>query len=159
MQIILILQVCAFGPLWEECIVRVGCAAALVRGAAMAGGRAVRAGLPLYQHAYSERTRALDHLVRAHTNHDTFEAFVQRVRDPVPRAPPALPPGGGRLAAALLDHAASAWPTSDEAHDISPRPLKRLGPFKRPPNTTPAPLSAPITSAPPAIQPAPRRNR
>lgn len=80
-------QVVAFGPLWEECVVRVGCAAALVRAAACCGGRAVRAGLPLYLHAYTERARELAALVAAHSLPTTFEAFVERMRDPVPAGP------------------------------------------------------------------------
>lgn len=78
------LQVCVFGPLWEESVVRARCAGALVRGAAQAGGRSVRATLPLYQHAYSERARTLQALVHHHTLPTTFERFVQRVRDPLP---------------------------------------------------------------------------
>lgn len=73
-----------FGPLWEESIVSVSCAASLVRAAAVAGGRAVRATLPLYHHAFAERARSLHAIVTAHTQPTTFEEFVQRVRDPVP---------------------------------------------------------------------------
>ncbi|CAH2094532.1 unnamed protein product [Euphydryas editha] len=145
-------DVAVFGPLWEECIIRVGCSAALVRGAAFAGGRAVRATMPLYQHACSERARDLDALVAHHTLPATFETFVTRVREPVPPAAPqrdsALPPdqSSGRLANALLDHGASSW-GGGEPHSVSPRPTKRLGPFKRPPPAaTPQP-------------PAPRHNR
>lgn len=83
------LQVNVFGPLWEECIIRVGCAAALVRGAAFSGGRAVRATMPLYQHAYAERARSLDALVHQHTLPATFERFVERIREPVPSDQPA----------------------------------------------------------------------
>ncbi|XP_075982938.1 putative Rho GTPase-activating protein CG5521 isoform X2 [Anticarsia gemmatalis] len=158
-------DVSVFGPLWEECIIRVSCCAALVRAAAFSGGRAVRATMPLYQHAYSERARELDALVKHHTMPTTFEHFVERVRQPVP--PPAAPPdqGSGRLAAALLDHGASAWSGGAEAHGVSPRPSKRLGPFKRPAAGAgpPAPHAAPPLSGPPALLapagPAPRRNR
>ncbi|XP_045502875.1 probable Rho GTPase-activating protein CG5521 isoform X2 [Colias croceus] len=134
-----------FGPLWEECVVRARCGAALVRGAAFAGGRAVRATMPLYQHACSERARDLDALVAAHTLPTPFETFVTRVRDPVHAHPPPADQNSGRLAAALLDHGANTW-ASCEPHSVSPRPVKRLGPFKRPQQ-----------AAPPA--PAPRRNR
>lgn len=81
-------DVAVFGPLWEECIIRVSCCAALVRCATFAGGRAVRATMPLYQHAYSERARELDALVAAHTMPTTFETFVERLREPVPDPPP-----------------------------------------------------------------------
>ncbi|PZC71027.1 hypothetical protein B5X24_HaOG214431 [Helicoverpa armigera] len=155
-------DVCVFGPLWEECIIRVSCVAALVRGAAVAGGRAVRAGMALYQHAYAERSRELDALVRAHTLPSTFETFVERLRDPVPATQP-HDQGTGRLAAALLDHGASAWAGSGDTHGVSPRPSKRLGPFKRPPhNAHPAPHTAPPLTAPPPLSApssAPRRNR
>jgi hypothetical protein len=77
-------KVCAFGPVWEESVVRVRGAAGLVRGAAFAGGRAVRATMPLYQHAHAERARALDALVLHHTLPVTQELFVQRLREPVP---------------------------------------------------------------------------
>ncbi|CAH0728447.1 unnamed protein product, partial [Brenthis ino] len=130
-------DVAVFGPLWEECLVRVSCGAALVRGAAFAGGRAVRATMPLYQHACSERARDLDALVAHHTLPATFETFVTRVRDPVPHAPHHVPHGAdqssGRLANALIDHGA-AW-SGCEPHSVSPRPTKRHGPFKRPPQT------------------------
>ncbi|KAI8425218.1 hypothetical protein MSG28_007030, partial [Choristoneura fumiferana] len=66
-------SVAVFGPLWEECLVPVECAAALVRGAAWAGGRAVRATMPLYQHAYCERARSLQAVVAHHTHPSTFE--------------------------------------------------------------------------------------
>ncbi|KPI92408.1 Ral GTPase-activating protein subunit alpha-2 [Papilio xuthus] len=145
-------DVSVFGPLWEECVVRVSCGAALVRGAAFAGGRAVRATMPLYQHACSERARGLDALVAHHTQPATFEHFVQRVRDPVPPpppVPPALAPphdqpdqGSGRLAAALLDHGASSW-GGGAPHTVSPRPSKRLGPFKRPQAAPSGPQTAP----------------
>ncbi|XP_045537724.1 probable Rho GTPase-activating protein CG5521 [Papilio machaon] len=145
-------DVSVFGPLWEECVVRVSCGAALVRGAAFAGGRAVRATMPLYQHACSERARGLDALVAHHTQPTTFEHFVQRVRDPVPPPPPAPPnmapphdqpeQGSGRLAAALLDHGASSW-GSGTPHTVSPRPSKRLGPFKRPQPGPSGPQTAP----------------
>lgn len=79
-----IFQVCVFGPIWEESIIRVSCCGALVRSAAFAGGRAVRATMPLYQHAYSERARTLDALVHHHTLPTTFERFVERVREPLP---------------------------------------------------------------------------
>ncbi|KAL0869252.1 hypothetical protein ABMA27_007522 [Loxostege sticticalis] len=162
-----------FGPLWEECIIRVGCAAALVRGAAFSGGRAVRATMPLYQHAYAERARSLDALVHQHTLPATFERFVERIREPVPSDQPAAQTvtaaeqGSGRLAAALLDHGASAWGGAvsaggGDAHAVSPRPAKRLGalgPFKRPLVPHPAPHSAPIAAPNPAPNPAPRRNR
>lgn len=92
-------QVAVFGPLWEECIIRVGCAAALVRGAAFAGGRAVRATMPLYQHACSERARDLDALVAHHSLPATFETFVTRVREPVP---PAAHPDCSRAAGTLI---------------------------------------------------------
>ncbi|XP_050671988.1 probable Rho GTPase-activating protein CG5521 [Leptidea sinapis] len=147
-----------FGPLWEECIVRVSCCAALVRGAAFAGGRAVRATMPLYQHACSERARDLEHLRAAHTLPATFEHFVTRVRDPLP-APSAhstgdTPPdqSSGRLANALLDHGTTTWPS--EPQTISPRPIKRLGPFKRPLQNAPSQNSQ-VTHP----QPTPRRNR
>ncbi|XP_059053415.1 probable Rho GTPase-activating protein CG5521 [Achroia grisella] len=173
-----------FGPVWEEMVVRVECAAALARGAAAAGGRAVRATMPLYQHAYTERARALHALVHAHTHPATFEHFVERVREPVPAPATAVQAahaeqGSGRLAAALLDHGASTWGAAADNHSVSPRPAKRLGPFKRPPATLagpatapphvtqqpplaphvsgPAPAPAPPTATPPA--PAPRRNR
>ncbi|XP_072930014.1 probable Rho GTPase-activating protein CG5521 [Epargyreus clarus] len=145
-----------FGPIWEESVVRVSCGAALVRAAAFAGGRAVRATMPLYQHACSERARDLDALVAHHTQPTTFEHFVTRLREPLPPAAPAQPPahatteqGSGRLANALLDHGASAWGGAGEPHAVSPRPAKRLGPFKRP--LTHQPATAPA--------PAPRRNR
>ncbi|XP_052756365.1 probable Rho GTPase-activating protein CG5521 isoform X2 [Galleria mellonella] len=172
-----------FGPLWEEMVVRVECGAALARCAAAAGGRAVRATMPLYQHAYSERARSLHALVHNHTQPATFEHFVQRVREPVPPVPPShTEQASSRLAAALLDHGANAWGASTDGHSVSPRPTKRLGPFKR----SPAPLSAPATAPPhlshsnpllplhtaptapatsaataiaPAPAPAPRRNR
>ncbi|XP_026315132.1 probable Rho GTPase-activating protein CG5521 isoform X3 [Hyposmocoma kahamanoa] len=155
-------DVSVFGPLWEECIVHVSCAAALVRGAAFAGGRAVRATMPLYQHAYSERARSLDALVHHHTQPTTFEHFVERIREPVALQPAlsntAAEQGSGRLAAALLDHGASTWGTSNETHTISPRPVKRLGPFKRPLTTHAGPQTAPpATQITPA--PVPRRNR
>ncbi|KAI5643128.1 rap/ran-GAP domain-containing protein [Phthorimaea operculella] len=217
-----------FGPLWEEMVVRVSCAAALVRGAAFAGGRAVRATMPLYQHAYSERARCLDNLVHHHTLPTTFETFVERIREPIPsnhtqqltagkiaiqdsalsielqatmplyqserarcldkllhhhtlptmfetfveriREPitrnnslQVKQQGSGRLAAALLDHGASGWGAPSESHAVSPRPAKRLGPFKRPLTThagAPGHHAGPQT-APPAGQPAPfpRRGR
>ncbi|GBP16667.1 Probable Rho GTPase-activating protein CG5521 [Eumeta japonica] len=147
-----------FGPLWDECVVSVSCAAALVRGAAFAGGRAVRSTMPLYQHAYTERARSLDALVHHHTQPTTFENFVERVREPVPQMPhdANLPTvkteqNSGRLAAALLDHGASGWVVAADTHTTSPRPLKRLGPFKRQAHTPPA--------SPPAPQPAPRKHR
>ncbi|KAM3962462.1 LOW QUALITY PROTEIN: putative Rho GTPase-activating protein CG5521 [Aphomia sociella] len=175
-------DVAVFGPLCEEMVVRVSCAAALARCAAAAGGRAVRATMPLYQHAYSERARTLDALVQLHTQPATYEHFVERVREPVPVHAPATATddaeqSSSRLAAALLDHGANAWGTSGDGHTVSPRPSKRLGPFKRPP----APLAAPATAPPhlpnphpplpthaapapalpatPAPAPAPRRNR
>lgn len=86
-------QVAVFGPVWEECIIRVSCAAALVRCAAFSGGRAVRATMALYQHAYSERARELGALVAAHTMPTTFEHFVERMREPVPDPPPPAPHG------------------------------------------------------------------
>ncbi|XP_049877742.1 probable Rho GTPase-activating protein CG5521 [Pectinophora gossypiella] len=147
------------GPLWEQGVARVAGAAALVRGAAVAGGRCVRATMPLYQHAYSERARTLHALVALHTQPTTFETFVERVREPVP--PPHQPPppeqGTGRLAAALLDHGANTWSVSNETHSVSPRPAKRLGPFKRPVATPAGPHTAPPLTGPPA--PVPRRNR
>ncbi|XP_022817370.1 probable Rho GTPase-activating protein CG5521 isoform X1 [Spodoptera litura] len=157
-------DVCVFGPLWEECVVRVSCAAALVRAAACCGGRAVRATMALYQHAYTERARELAALVAAHSLPSTFEAFVECMRDPVPAAPPAPhDQGTGRLAAALLDHGASGWSGGGDNHGVSPRPSKRLGPFKRPPQTAhPAPHTAPPLSGPPPLAapaPASRRNR
>lgn len=85
-------DVALFGPLWEECVVGAGCGAALVRGAAFAGGRAVRATMPLYQHACSERARDLDALVHHHTLPATFETFVTRIREPV-AAPQPCPAG------------------------------------------------------------------
>lgn len=78
-----------FGPLWEECLIGLRGCAALVRAAAVAGGRAVRATMPLYQHAYAERARSLDALVAQHTLPATFEAFVERLREPVPAPAPA----------------------------------------------------------------------
>lgn len=87
-------DVCVFGPVWEESIIRVSGGAALVRCAAFSGGRAVRATMALYQHAYSERARTLHALVAAHTLPTTFEDFVERVRLPVPpnHAPGNQPP-------------------------------------------------------------------
>lgn len=76
----------AFGPLWEESVVASASAAPLVRAAAVAGGRAVRATLPLYHHAYAERARSLLATAHAHKQPTTFEEFVERVRDPVPAA-------------------------------------------------------------------------
>ncbi|KAJ8713919.1 hypothetical protein PYW08_007539 [Mythimna loreyi] len=155
-------DVCVFGPLWEECIIRVQCCAALVRGAAFSGGRAVRATMPLYQHAYSERARELAALVTQHTLPTTFESFVERMREPAPPPPAPHDQGTGRLAAALLDHGASGWGGSGDTHGVSPRPSKRLGPFKRPPhNPHPAPHTAPpLTAPPPLAAPGPlRRNR
>ncbi|XP_068618842.1 probable Rho GTPase-activating protein CG5521 isoform X2 [Battus philenor] len=150
-------DVSVFGPVWEECVVGVSCSAALVRGAAFAGGRAVRATMPLYQHACSERARGLDALAAHHTQPATFETFVQRVREPVSPSP--SPPadnipdhGSGRLAAALLDHGANAW-TTNAPHTVSPRPVKRLGPFKRPQPVPTGPQTAPPEA------PTPRRNR
>ncbi|CAB3248898.1 unnamed protein product [Arctia plantaginis] len=156
-------DVAVFGPVWEECIIRVSCSAALVRCAAFSGGRAVRATMALYQHAYAERARELDALVAAHTMPTTFEHFVERMREPVPDPPPPHDQSGGRLAAALLDHGASAWGGA-EAHGASPRAARRLGPFKRPAGAAPpAPLTAPPLAAPPALMApalaAPRRNR
>ncbi|CAG4931760.1 unnamed protein product [Parnassius apollo] len=136
-------DVAVFGPVWEECVVRVRAGAALVRGAAFAGGRAVRATMPLYQHACSERARGLDALASHHPLPATFEHFVPRVRDPVPPdQPPATDQGSGRLAAALLDHGANSWATGTQ-HTVSPRPVKRLGPFKRPQPLQNAPQTAP----------------
>ncbi|KAG6460484.1 hypothetical protein O3G_MSEX012013 [Manduca sexta] len=155
-------DVAVFGPLWEECIIHVSCCAALVRGAAFAGGRAVRATMPLYQHAYSERARSLDALVHHHTQPTTFEQFVERIREPVPQHAPNTETGGGggsgsgRLAAALLDAGASAWGGAVETHSVSPRPVKRLGPFKRLPHVPGAPHTAPLPSDP---APSLRRNR
>ncbi|XP_045527991.1 probable Rho GTPase-activating protein CG5521 isoform X1 [Pieris brassicae] len=143
-----------FGPLWEECIVRVSCCAALVRGAAFAGGRAVRATMPLYQHACSERARDLDALVATHTHATPFEHFVTRIRAPLHTHQQQTDQSSGRLANALLDHGASGWSNS-EPHTVSPRPVKRLGPFKRPLQ----PTSAPHTAPPSVPAPAPRRNR
>ncbi|XP_013192086.2 probable Rho GTPase-activating protein CG5521 isoform X1 [Amyelois transitella] len=160
-------DVAVFGPLWEECIIRVSCCAALVRGAAFAGGRSVRATMPLYQHAHAERARGLDALVAHHTQPTTFESFVERIREPVPQhqsATNAVPEqGSGRLAAALLDHGA-AWSGGGDGHAVSPRPAKRLGPFRRgappaPPAPHTAPPHAPQPLLPPQPQPAPRRNR
>ncbi|KAJ0173731.1 hypothetical protein K1T71_010880 [Dendrolimus kikuchii] len=156
-------DVAVFGPIWEECIIHVSCCAALVRCAAFAGGRAVRATMPLYQHAYSERARSLDALVHHHTQPTTFEQFVERIREPVAQQQPANAESvTGRLAAALLDHGASAWVGNSEAHSVSPRPSKRLGPFKRLPHA-PHPHTAPADPPPahpaPAPAPAPRRNR
>ncbi|XP_034833891.1 probable Rho GTPase-activating protein CG5521 isoform X1 [Maniola hyperantus] len=143
-------DVSVFGPLWEECVIRVSCCAALVRGAAFAGGRAVRATMPLYQHACSERARDLDALVHNHTQAATFETFVTRVREPVPQPhlthEQATDQNSARLANALIDHGASSWGGVGEPHSVSPRPTKRLGPFKRPPQ-------------PAASQPAARHNR
>lgn len=78
------MQVGAFGPVWEESVVGVAGGSALVRGAVTAGGRAVRATMPLYQHAYTERARCLDALTHHHTLHTSYERFVERVRDPLP---------------------------------------------------------------------------
>lgn len=76
---------------------------------------------------------------------------------------------GSRLAAALLDHGANSWGGASEhtgagAGAVSPRPSKRLGPFKRPlplqqhvPQTAPASSATSSPMIPPA--PAPRRNR
>ncbi|XP_026489607.2 probable Rho GTPase-activating protein CG5521 isoform X1 [Vanessa tameamea] len=146
-------DVAVFGPLWEECIIRVSCCAALVRGAAFAGGRAVRATMPLYQHACSERARDLDALVTNHTQPTTFETFVTRIREPVPShahhaqlaSSHSTDQTSARLANALIDHGASSWGSCTEPHSVSPRPTKRLGPFKRPPQSaaTPQPSSAP----------------
>ncbi|KAH9630829.1 hypothetical protein HF086_001057 [Spodoptera exigua] len=120
--------------------------------------------MALYLHAYSERARELAALVAAHSLPTTFEAFVERMRDPVPSAPPAdHDQGTGRLAAALLDHGASGWSGGGDNHGVSPRPSKRLGPFKRPPQPIhPAPHTAPPLSGPPPLAapaPASRRNR
>lgn len=65
--------------------------------------------------------------------------------------------GSGRLAAALLDHGASTWGTSNETHTVSPRPVKRLGPFKRPLTHTGPQTAPPAPQIAPA--PVPRRNR
>ncbi|CAK1552272.1 unnamed protein product [Leptosia nina] len=148
-----------FGPLWEECIVRVSCCAALVRGAAFAGGRAVRATMPLYQHACSERARDLDALVTNHTQPTPFEHFVTRIRAPLNTQTQQTDQSSGRLANALLDHGASTWTCNTEPHSVSPRPVKRLGPFKRPLQPISAPHTAPPTANVTAPAPAPRRNR
>lgn len=71
--------------------------------------------------------------------------------------------GSGRLAAALLDHGASAW-GGPEVRGASPGAARRLGPFKRPAGAPPpAPLTAPPLAAPPALMApapaAPRRYR
>ncbi|XP_041969105.1 probable Rho GTPase-activating protein CG5521 isoform X2 [Aricia agestis] len=134
-------DVVVFGPLWEECVIRARCGAALVRAAAFSGGRAVRATMPLYQHACSERARDLDSLSRQYTQPVPFETFVARLRDPLPPIAPVAPERtSGRLANALLDH--GSW-SSSESQSVSPRPSKRLvGGFKRPPALQPAPAAA-----------------
>ncbi|XP_061721990.1 probable Rho GTPase-activating protein CG5521 [Cydia pomonella] len=163
-------SVAVFGPLWEEGLVSVECGAALVRGAAAAGGRAVRATMPLYQHAYSERARSLQQLVQHHTQPATFEHFVERVRDPVPAVTQPQEQNTGRLAAALLDAGAAAWGGGGggggDALTVSPRAGKRLGPFRRPPHPPPAePAPAPAAAPAPASAsasapaPAPRKHR
>ncbi|XP_021202849.2 probable Rho GTPase-activating protein CG5521 isoform X1 [Bombyx mori] len=149
----------AFGPVWEESVVGVAGGAALVRGAVTAGGRAVRATMPLYQHAYTERARCLDALTHHHTLHTSYERFVERVRDPLPAPLSPHETGSGRLAAALLDAGASAWSGSSESHSVSPRPAKRLGPFKRLPQASGGPHTAPPLSDPAHPAPPARRNR
>lgn len=73
-----------FGPLFDECIVPISIAAGLVRATVFNASRAIRATMPLYQHAYSERARCLEGVISQHKEPTTFEQFITRVYSPLP---------------------------------------------------------------------------
>ncbi|VVC94837.1 unnamed protein product [Leptidea sinapis] len=67
----------------------------------------------------------------------TLEAlFHVATRMPADTPDAILNKSSGRLANALLDHGTTTWPS--EPQTISPRPTKRLGPFKRPLQNAPS---------------------
>lgn len=73
-----------FGPLFDESILPVSTVAGLIRATAFNASRAIRATMPLYQHAYSERARCLEGVISQHKEPTTFEQFIAKVYSPLP---------------------------------------------------------------------------
>ncbi|CAD7084282.1 unnamed protein product [Hermetia illucens] len=140
-----------FGPLADESVVSGTCLASLVRATAINASRAKRSSLPFFQQYYEERHRSLDTVSSRYKESTTFEEFATRVYNPIPSSFSTLgnqSVGGAPLAAALIDHHRSSlkgWhqhydtalkdiaPTQTVLAPIessSPRPLRKLHPFK-----------------------------